>query len=283
MAKKNFFGKLLDKLSVRDEETVDIQSQTADSQTQIEEEQLQEPQTDAPEKEVPSDGIMNEEAILNAVHAKIRQLFAGKQKLLTDRTIVFWVADGALLLLMDNQEFHDRLLCSIVDDGFPIHDVAISSGKAPDGATPVLEAVAMVITGAEVPPIDARAEITIFEGRGTLAQGKYELTAQGAPYAIGRDATGENAIAIRGSKDDPNYERNKYVRSHHARIEFMGKHGFRLIVEPDGTYSVGSRTQIRRSGMPSLIELNNPSQPVQLLDGDVIILGKNVELLWKTK
>ena len=223
---------------------------------------------------------MNEASIIKAVVETMRHLFSGKQKVLKGRNIVLWVSDGAHFILVDTQEFHDNLLCGLTNEGFPINDVAVKSGDAPAGSTPVVDAVAMEIVN-DVPVMsNSKAEITVFQGRGTLAKPSYLITPQGAPYAIGRNAEGDQAICIVGDQNDPNYERNKYVRSHHARIEYLGERGFRFFVETDGTYSVGSRTQIRRKGMADPIEMNNPHQAFPLQDGDVIILGKNVELLW---
>ena len=239
-----------------------------------------EPKTPAA-KSAPDDAIITEAYIIKTVLEAMRRLFGGKQKVLKDRNLVLWVSDGARFILVDTMEFHDNLLCGLTNDGFPINDVAVKPGEAPEGSTPIMDAMAMEIVNGKVPVMSkSKAEITIFQGRGTLAKPTYLITPQGAPYAIGRNAEGDSAISIVGDPNDPNYERNKYVRSHHARIEYMGDHGFRFFVEQDGTYSVGSRTQIRRKGMAELIELNNPRQAFELKDGDVIILGKNVELLW---
>ena len=108
---------------------------------------------------------------------------------------------------------------------------------------------------------------------------EYRLEAEAGRYFIGRNAIGDNTIGIAGNQDDPNYELNKYVRSHHARIEFVEGFGFCLFVERDGTQAFGgSRTQLLHpNGLPT-DELNNPQQPVRLRNGDVIVLGKAVEI-----
>ena len=71
------------------------------------------------------------------------------------------------------------------------------------------------------------------------------------------------------------------MRSHHARIKFIERLGFCIFVEKDGTQAFGgSRTQIQRYNDDELIELNNPQQPLPLHNGDIIILGKSVEILF---
>lgn len=244
---------------------------------------ISEPQKETPVKKEPDDAFQYVDEVVGNLSAQLRKFYAGRRNELTGETLYIWVVDDNKRKLLG--QCHDRLLTSLRDDcGMPVADVAMKGGPIPTNATEFYDGYAFTV--GESTPLTGndgeKATITIHNGKGSLLKPEYSLTANGGRYNIGRDAKGENSIGIVGNPGDPNYELNKYVRSRHVNIAFVGGVGFCLFVEYDGTRVFGnSRTQLLRNG--DVLELDNPKQAVPLRDGDVIVLGKSVELEWKTK
>lgn len=229
-----------------------------------------------------SDSFALLDNLLNNLGTRLRELYGGRRDLTKDCTLLLWMADDNVRKVVEDS--HDRILNFVRDDvGFPIVDVKLMSGDAPNGATHLYDNIAFTLSDKNnmANRIDS-ATIRIHEGRGTLMQSEYLLNTADEKYEIGRGLKGLRTIGIVADSGDPNYDKNKFVRSHHAFIEFHKKYGFCLVVQRDGSRILeGSRTQIKHKD-GRITELDTLGMPVPLTDGDVIILGKNVELEFST-
>lgn len=243
--------------------------------------------SDKQKEQTSADGIMKEEAVLKEIKDKLDSLYRGNPGAINGRTLVFYVNDTLMYPIVKSQDFHDRLLCGIASSGLNLYDVEFTDKPMPEDATRISGTIGAGIK--EIPEKSStdvqtarRATISIYNGKGSLAQEKYVVEAEGCPYFIGRDNIPlhmEKAISVPGDKELPKYELNKYARTRHAQIHFHANMGFYLLVEKDGSQvHGGSRTQIRRKGKN--IEVRNLQVPYRLYDDDVIILGKSVELLF---
>lgn len=231
----------------------------------------------------PQDAFQLVDEVIKQLSRKMQAVYGGRQKELKGKTLLLWITDDGKRGLLS--QCHDRLLNAMTDEyGMPVADVRIQGGEPPKGATEISEGTAFEVSEPNVAVnvnLTQQAKIRIHDAKGTLRKTEYTLEATGGRYAIGRDATGDHAISIVGDGTDPKYELNKYVRSHHAYIEYCQGLGFCLFVEKDGTRIFGgSRTQVSRDRGKELIGLETIGQPVPLRNGDVIILGKSVELEW---
>ena len=215
----------------------------------------------------------------------LKKIYGGRGCELAGKTLVLWIEDDGKRGLVDR--CHDRLLYNLnKTHGLPVAEVKTVGEQARKGATLFYDGMAFTIDDENATDLtinNLTARLSVSEGKGTLMGGAYTLVADGGFYSIGRGATGRGAIGIAADETDPNYDLNKYVRSRHARIKYFAKAGFCLFVERDGTQAFGgSRTQLRHPN-GNVEDLNNPQQPVPLRDGDVIVLGKSVELLFETE
>ena len=233
----------------------------------------------------PKDAFQYEDKVLECLSKELCKFYGGRQGDITDKILVLWVADDNKRAVVER--CHDRLLTALRDNsGLRVSDIMFKGGLPPKGATEFFDGYAFTVS--ESARISDTCEVreatvSIHDGKGTLMSPLYEINATGGPYNIGRGAKGPCAISIVADSDDEKYELNKYVRSNHARIAYIGKLGFCLFVERDGTQVFeGSRTQLRHAD-GTLEELNNPQLPVPLRNGDVIVLGKSVELEYITK
>lgn len=135
-----------------------------------------------------------------------------------------------------------------------------------------------------------RANISVFDGKGSLLQEQYELSSETLEkecrkyYNIGRGecprmdggSYRQNHIAI---EDNNNLETNRFVSRAHARIGFSENIGFYLQVEYGGSRLSGNRTRIIRG--EDKIEVENVEVKEPLQNGDLIELGKAVVLIYK--
>ena len=235
-----------------------------------------------PQVNCPNDSFRLVDDVEKRLTDKLQQVYGGRNNELKGQTLTLWITDNSQRQLIS--QCHDRILNNLHNNnGFPIEDIFFSGEAIPKGATIISDGFAFTI-GGDIIPSSTNGIICIHNDKGSMMQNEYTLTADGGRYNIGRGATGSNAIGIDANPNGPMYEFNKYVRSHHAHIEYINALGFCLFVEKDGTQVFGgSRTQIKRRGVEDPLELNNPQQPVPLRDGDVIVLGKNVELEWKSR
>lgn len=245
---------------------------------------ISDPQMEKPNTKVPTDAFQLVDQVENKLLQQLGQSYRGRREELSGKTLTIWIADDIKRDLLT--QHHDRLLTNIHDNsGLPIADIAFNGGEIPSGATKLFDDSAFTVESQNTQTASSQqATISIHKGEGTLMQPEYVINSNGGKYPIGRGSTEPNAISIVADPSDANYEKNKFVRSHHAYIEYLKDFGFCLFVEQNGTQIFGkSRTQICRANEKYTLELNNPMQPIPLHDGDIIVLGKSVELKWSTK
>ena len=242
------------------------------------------PQMEKPIKREPMDTFQLIDQMENGLLQQLRQSYRGRIEELCNNTLTIWITDDIKRNLLI--QCHDRLLTNLRDNsGLPITDIVFKGGEIPSGATKFYDDFAFTVGSPNIQVSSAlQATISILDGNGTLMQSEYVINANGGKYPIGRGSTEPNAISIVADPSDLNHEKNKYVRSHHAYIEYLKDVGFCLFVEKDGTQIYGgSRTQICRANEKEPLELNNPMQPIPLHDSDIIVLGKSVKLKWSSK
>lgn len=130
-------------------------------------------------------------------------------------------------------------------------------------------------------------------GYGSLKQNRYILHAQevsrlpGGQCNIGAGNSCNiggimrtNHIAIDDAETSPEFERNKYVSRAHAHIKYDPRMGFILFADKRGLKISGKRTQVLTGDVKK--ELTSTFMYHILHDGDIIILSKNVSLIFNT-
>lgn len=131
------------------------------------------------------------------------------------------------------------------------------------------------------------AEVSIWQYKGSLYQEVYILNSDyNSLWHIGRGLTSirnniprENHIAIRDD-DEQFMELNRHVSSSQADIQYIHGKGFFINACSGGCRSTGGvATKIIRGSLTT--ELKDTSTKFPLMDGDIIELGKSVNLLFK--
>ena len=238
--------------------------------------------------------------IINKLQQKIvdviNQNFGGGKFSFSDKKLVIWVQDNLLFTaLSSDSDFIDNLITAIDNEcGISIPKVEIETGKLPQGisVTPITPTIHILIREDKPYRPVHTATIRAMEEQGSLVEEVYYLSANdimnlpGNRYNIGIGVRQKldnltirtNHIAIDDNPASPEYEHNKYVSRSHAHISYDNKIGFLLYVEDGGTTRSGKRTAILRND--DTIRLESINAPIPLQDGDIIVLSKNVYLIF---
>jgi hypothetical protein len=251
----------------------------------------------------PTNAIAKKDDLCRGVIRLLKSNYSGGNPNFEDKVLTLWINDSLFYDSVSGDDFKEDLTSRVYDElGFDLSDIEIKNGAPSDGAssTQVMNNVYLQIQSVQVdnvgeaePGIVRKAIITDVEDGGSTIEGKYELDSQkikelpGKRYNIGVGKTPRmdngirrfNDIAIDGDEKSPQFDKNKYVSRAHAYITYSENRGFMLHVEHGGTKEAGKRTSVNRAG--NEIKLENVLIPQPLKHGDIIVLSKNVELLFE--
>lgn len=259
------------------------------------EEQKDEPQVQSVSKS--ANAIQFVDEVMQAVGDSMKKNFGGQKMDLKDKILVLWVIDSMQFTLLNTDAFREELGTTLYNEQglvFKDFDIKQISGEPDKGLSEIAEGLYIELRGnvvQEVKP-DAkmqRARVSSIQGHGSTVDACYILDAKvlskcNCNIGIGRTPMLDNGrmrvnhIVVDDNENSPQFEKNKYVSRNHAHINYREKDGFRLFVDSGGTSAAFKRTYIQRG--ENIIKLENTMVPVPLLDGDIIILSKNVYLMF---
>ena len=247
--------------------------------------------------------IDTEDQLIKGLLKAMRPMLQGNHSL--SHSVLHVLIDNIELKMSFNEilsdgTFRDKLAEKISDEwGVEFANIEIETKRDPDAeyVTAIDQVAYYRITTAEpksredvidTPTVPMRATITVLAGggNGSLKQEVYELNGMeilelpGGQCNIGagdkRNNIQRNHIVINDSEQDSEYERNKFVSRSHAHIKFSPKAGFLFYADERGLRIHGKRTQV--TSHSQLKEFTNTFMSHQLKDGDIITLGKAVNL-----
>lgn len=241
-----------------------------------------------------TNSIDKREALLNSIIASLRANYAGSNINLTSRSLTLEIKDAMFYDALIAEKFYDYLSVTITNElGLEFGKVEITIGPGSEQATEIMDGCYLLVHNINTSQAIAKATISSIAGKGSLITPCVTLDSHeiknmpGARYNIGicqfphmeNNSLRENHIAIDDNPNSPEFEKNRYASRTHAFITYSYEMGFMLNVEFGGTKPAGKRTQIARGS--EIIKLENTLIPEPLQDGDVIILSKNIYLLFK--
>lgn len=235
--------------------------------------------------------------VMQAVGDSMKKNFGGQKMDLKDKVLVLWVIDSMQFTLLNTDAFREDLGITLYNQQglvFKDFDIKQISGEPDKGLSEIAEGLYIELRGnvvQEVKP-DAkmqRARVSSIQGHGSTVDACYILDAKvlskcNCNIGIGRTPMLDsglmrvNHIVVDDNENSPEFQKNKFVSRSHAHINYSEKYGFRLYVDNGGTSKAGKRTYIQRG--ENIIKLENPMIPEPLRDGDIIILSKNVYLMF---
>lgn len=241
-------------------------------------------------------GISMKQELINSVLAALKKYYGGIRATMNEKTLSLWIKDGLFydVLASDNDRSRDDLISAINNEcGLVFCSVEIKKGVPDDDAIEISDGCYMQINQKQTCQTVSRAVITAIAGRGSMIDEQVILDSAeitglpNARYNIGAGRNPKtvdnsfrvNQIAIDDNPESPEYEKNKYVSRAHAHIEYSENKGFLLYVEHGGSRLAQKRTYVQRGS--EMIELADTLVPVQLCDGDYIVLSKYVVLSFK--
>lgn len=235
-------------------------------------------------------GIDKTTELSTEIISELKTNYLGKQISFDDETLVIWVQNSLFYKSLEKSGFKTDLSVSISNEcGVSFRDIVLKElkpGVAPDNLPEVFPDVFLEIS-TDGSQIGKTARISSVSGHGSTIAKRYFLKAEdGIIYNIGigkSPITADNSprvnhIAIDDNPESPQFDKNKYVSRAHAHISYSRKYGFLLHVEHGGTRIAGKRTHIYRGN--DKIELGNVRVPEPLKNGDIIVLTKEVQLLF---
>lgn len=233
-------------------------------------------------------------SLINAVMRVLKSNYTGMNISLKDYSLKLCINDSLFYNSLISDKFEEKLLTSIYDElGFEFGQIEIILGEVTDEMNQVLDSCYLHLQPIQNCQVTSRAVVCQVPGYGSivgesvlldldkmesLPDRRYNIGAGRCPI-LSDNGYRENQIAIDDNPLSEMFNRNRFVSRAHAHISYAAEHGFLLCVEHGGTRIAQKRTHIYRGG--TQIELNNPLVPEPLIDGDYIVLSKNVHLLFK--
>lgn len=246
---------------------------------------------------VKEENIIDRKANLsNGILNIIKTTYVGSNIDTSLKAIIIWIDDYLFYDILVQTGFQEEITTTIYNVyGLSFSSIEIKNGEHPNNATKILNGCFLLAIKSGAKEIIKEAIISAVEGHGSILNGSVLLDVQeitklpNSRYNIGAGANPKtadniyrtNQIAIDDSATSPEYENNKYVSRAHAHISYNKDLGFMLYAEIGGTRASQKRTHIHRGD--EKIELNDTIVPVQLQDGDCIVLSKHVYLLFRKK
>ena len=219
----------------------------------------------------------------NEIISQLKSNYRGRERecKMDDKILSIIISDSIFYDSVASSDFKSNLETSVSERlGFTFNKIEIKKGHIPEGTIEVFPGVHLGTRSAI-----RRATITPVENNATL-EAEYHLDSEeimrlpNCRYNIGRERCPITANAILRENQIAIDKRYGPVSRSHANISFSKDHGFLLNVEERGTRTYGkNRTQVQRGG--EMNELNNPRTSFPLKDGDYIILGNCVHLLFR--
>lgn len=243
-----------------------------------------------------SEAIEKKDNLIRAVVDRLLRNFKGEQHSMAGKSLYLHISDSILKESLTAGDFMENLEAAIADElGLKFDKIIIDDAPTASDtdAVRLFGDAHMAIRSARGGRAVRRARLTPVEGKGSTLCSEYILTEEeimnlpGRCYNIGIGSTPAvvgavrriNHIAIDDNPASPDYDANKFVSRQHAAVTYSKESGFMLKAESGGTRVAGKRTHILRDN--NLVELVNPMIQMPLHDGDIIVLSKNVYLLFE--
>lgn len=251
----------------------------------------------------PTNAIAKMDDLCRGVIRLLRSNYSGSNPNFKDKVLTLWINDSLFYDSVSGGDFKEDLTTRVYDElGFDLSDIEIKNGMPAEGTSSTqimnnaylqIQSVQANNVGEAEPDIVRKAVISDIENGGSTKAGRYELDSQaikgmpGKRYNIGTGKTPLlnngirrfNYVVVDDDSESPQFDKNKYVSRAHAYISYSENRGFMLHVERGGTKEAGKRTSINRAGVE--IKVENVLIPQPLKHGDIIVLSKNVELLFE--
>ena len=247
----------------------------------------------------PSNIIDKKEVFKNAIVGTLSNNMKGQTADMSDKTLVIHGVDSLFYNSINNAEFIEELALKINNEiGAVFAGISILNDNVGEESayTKVIDNIYMEIRDEKIKQeiLGKKAVFSVPNGRGSLIGGeavidtsniiglsKYNFNiGRGKQSELSDGSFRENYIALDDNVDSPGYVYNQNVSRCHAHVRYEEGKGFYLYVEAGGCQMSGNRTRIYRGGVMAN-DLNNIKLPFKLEDGDVIELGKAVNLLVK--
>ena len=246
-----------------------------------------------------SNVIDKKEILKNAIVGTLSNNLKGQSADMSDKTLVIHGVDSLFYNSINNAEFIEELVLKINNEiGVVFSGVSVLNDNVGDESayTKVIDNIYMEIRSEKIrqESLGKKAVFTVLNGRGSLIGGeavidtsnvvgslKYNFNiGRGRQSELSDGSFRENCVAVDDNVDCPEYVYNQNVSRCHAHVKYEEGKGFYLYVEAGGCQMSGNRTRIYRGGI-MVNDLNNIKLPFKLEDGDVMELGKTVNLLVK--
>ena len=242
------------------------------------------------------EAIEKKDNLIRAVIGRLEQNFKGENHSMKGKSLYLHISDPIFRESLHTGDFMENLEMDIADEmGMKFDKIVVEDAPGPSDRDVVrlFDDAFMAIRSARMGRAVRHARITPVEGKGSTLQPQYVLDGDqvlnmpGRQYniGIGSHPTVQgnlrriNHIAVDDNPEGTGYDQNKFVSRQHAAITYSKEAGFMLKAETGGTRVAGKRTHILRNN--EMVELVNPLVQVPLKDGDIIVLSKNVYLLFE--
>lgn len=241
--------------------------------------------------------IEKEATLTNLIIAKLKENSDGNTKFENKELSIYIANDNLFFDALIDNKFEESLIAKLDEQlGVSFGRVRLCSGKPNRDllTTEIADNIFLHIKSNNLSSTIRKAVIYSVEGYGSLLESCYHLDSEHiktlpmARYNIGRGKhpimgvgfPRENHIAIDDNPNCAGAVQNQYVSRAHAHITYSDHGGFILHVEHGGTRAAENRTHVNhRDGKSTEMLSTMITQPLK--DGDYIVLGKRVYLLFK--
>ena len=230
--------------------------------------------------------------LIQLITHQVKNDYRGVKVDLHNHVLYIVVTDGVLYSIINNKDFVSQLNNSIINESDCNFGKIKLGNQLPENhhykklVRDVYYDVESQQTETVCDENIKRARITAIQGSmktaevtldsqeiASLKDARYNIGAMSQPYP-----TRTNHIAI-DETDDSQAQYNKYASREHAHIAYNEAHGFLLFADRGGVRENRMRTHIVRCN--EWIEVEGTLLPKVLKDGDLIVLSRNVHLLFE--
>ena len=230
--------------------------------------------------------------LIQLITKQVKHDYRGVNVDLQNHVLYIIVTDGVLYSIINNKDFVSQLNNSIINESDCSFSKIKLGNQLPENHhyKTLVRDVFYDVETQQTEEVGGenikRARITAIQGSmkadkvildsqeiATLKDARYNIGAMSQPYP-----TRTNQIAI-DETDDSQAQYNKYASREHAHIAYNETHGFLLFADRGGVRENRMRTHIVRCN--EWIEVEGTLLPKILKDGDLIVLSRNVHLLFE--